>query len=210
MLSSALLILPVAAVAAFFCYLPYLVTLWVQKRRLPFARHAALYLLVGTFVMLAYATILWYGLPLNFAPEYHLLNLVPFAWVFEPYAMGTARMVEQLLLNIAMFVPIGLLLPVASEKLRCFPRTALACLGITLAVETLQYFTGRSADIDDVLLNALGGMAGFGLYALLRHTCGQRRWYRLCCGLTEGPAGDGAEVQPPAVSTDQCSTANAN
>lgn len=53
MLLSALFILPAAAAVAFCCYLPYAAMLWVQKRRLPLMRHATLYLLVGTFVMLS-------------------------------------------------------------------------------------------------------------------------------------------------------------
>ena len=143
MLLSALFILPAAAAVAFCCYLPYAAMLWVQKRRLPLMRHATLYLLVGTFVMLSYATIFWYGFPLNFHPAYRFLNLRPFAWAITPYAMGTSRMVAQLLLNVAMFVPVGLLLPLASRHLNRFWRTAAACLGITLAIETLQYFIGR-------------------------------------------------------------------
>lgn len=189
MLSSALFILPAAAAVAFCCYLPYPAILWVQKRRLPLLRHATLYLLAGTFVMLSYATIFWYGLPLDFHPSYRFLNLRPFAWAFTPYAMGTARMVAQLLLNVAMFVPAGLLLPLAFGRLNRFWRTAAVCLGITLAIETLQYFIGRSADIDDVLLNLLGGMLGYGLFALARRRYGRQRWFLQCTGQTALPGG---------------------
>lgn len=187
MLLSALFILPAAAAVAFCCYLPYAAMLWVQKRRLPLMRHATLYLLVGTFVMLSYATIFWYGFPLDFHPAYRFLNLRPFAWAITPYAMGTARMAAQLLLNVAMFVPVGLLLPVAFRRLRRFPRTAVVCLAVTLSIETLQYFIGRSADIDDVLLNLLGGMLGYGLFALARHRYGRQSWFLQCAGETELP-----------------------
>lgn len=110
-------------------------------------------------------------------------------------------MVAQLLLNVAMFVPVGLLLPLASRHLNRFWRTAAACLGITLAIETLQYFIGRSADIDDVLLNLLGGMLGYGLFALARRRYGRQRWFLQCAGEAETQNG------APGV---QGNTANAN
>lgn len=173
----ALFVLPAVLLVSFVLYLPYLIKLWVEKRRLPFARHAPLFLLVCTVVMVLYATIFWYGFTLDFSPGYHLLNLVPLAWAFTPYEMGVPRMLEQLALNLVMFVPLGLLLPAAFPSLRRFGRTAAVCLAATLAIETLQYFTGRSADIDDVLLNLLGGMLGYGLFALLRARLSGRSWF---------------------------------
>lgn len=70
------------------------------------------------------------------------------------------------MLNIAgpvlLFAPIGLLLPVAFGT-RWLTST-LSCSGLSLTVEVVQYFIiGRSADIDDVLLNTLGGAVGAAL-----------------------------------------------
>ena len=39
---------------------------------------------------------------------------------------------------------------------------------LSAGIETVQYFIGRSADIDDLLLNVFGAVVGFGLYAILR------------------------------------------
>lgn len=56
-------------------------------------------------------------------------------------------MIEQLLLNIAMFVPYGILLPIVSDKMEGFLKTAGVVFATTLSIEVVQYFIGRSADI---------------------------------------------------------------
>lgn len=92
--------------------------------------------------------------------------------------MGYNRMTKQLLLNILMFVPIGSLLPIVFKKLRCFPKTAGCCFLATLFIETIQYFTGRSADIDDVLMNTLGGILGYYFYLLAKRLFGRKSWFQ--------------------------------
>ena len=129
-------------------------------------QHGARILLLGTLLMIAYATIFWYGMPK--IAEHRFLNLVPFAWIWKPYEMGLQSTLEQLLINVVMFLPLGVLLPIVFPRLRGFFKTALVCLCCTLAIETVQYFTGRSADIDDVLCNLLGGMAGYPVFLFIR------------------------------------------
>lgn len=53
-------------------------------------------------------------------------------------------MIQQLLLNIAMFVPLGLFLPAAVPSLRKWWRVVLFVLLFVLCIETVQYFIGRS------------------------------------------------------------------
>ena len=79
--------------------------------------------------------------------------------------------------NIAMFVPIGLFLPMLCPKCS-FGKTLLAGLGISLLIELCQIPLGRGVDIDDLWLNTLGAAAGYALFALAR-----RIWPRLahCC-----------------------------
>ena len=71
--------------------------------------------------------------------------------------------------NVAMFVPLGFLLPAASEKKRTFFRTFFPSAGLIVAVEVLQLFTLLgSCDIDDLILNAIGVVLGYGLWKLCR------------------------------------------
>lgn len=70
--------------------------------------------------------------------------------------------------NVLMLVPFGLLAPLLWERLRGL-RVLPAGLGFILAIELLQPLTGRSFDVDDILLNALGVLAG-ALLALIIQT----------------------------------------
>jgi hypothetical protein len=70
-----------------------------------------------------------------------------------------------LLGNVVMFVPVGVLAPMAT-RLR-WRGVVLACLTLSVAVESLQLTLGRSLDVDDVLLNTLGGAAGAAMGAVL-------------------------------------------
>lgn len=60
--------------------------------------------------------------------------------------------------NVVMFAPVGFLLPLAT---RLGIRGVVAiCASLSVTVELLQLMLGRSLDIDDVLLNTLGGAFG--------------------------------------------------
>ena len=94
--------------------------------------------------------------------------------------MGPRKMAEQLLMNVGMFVPNGLLLPLVFPCLRRFPKTALVVLATTVSVETFQFFIGRSADIDDVIMSLAGGLLGYAIFALLNRCLSKRpRWRRM-------------------------------
>ena len=67
--------------------------------------------------------------------------------------------------NVAMFVPVALLLPVATG-LRWRHCVSLCALG-SLGIEIAQLSLGRAFDIDDVLLNSLGAVLGASLGVVL-------------------------------------------
>ena len=72
-----------------------------------------------------------------------------------------------LLGNIAMFVPIGFFPALLWRGWRWW-KALLLGLFTSCAIEFIQFFIGRSTDIDDVILNTTGAVLGFGLYALFR------------------------------------------
>ena len=65
------------------------------------------------------------------------------------------------LLNIALFVPLGFLLPVLWKKFRKFSNTLSFCFGASLFIEMAQIFTYRATDINDLIANTLGGVLGY-------------------------------------------------
>lgn len=70
--------------------------------------------------------------------------------------------------NVVMFLPWGFGLPLLWERNRRPWRVCLLCFLLTALIETAQLFIGRHFDVDDMLLNFLGGVAGAGLWWLLQ------------------------------------------
>ncbi|MEV7190204.1 VanZ family protein [Streptomyces sp. NPDC093510] len=71
--------------------------------------------------------------------------------------------VKQLGGNILLGVPFGLLLPVVLPRTRGFVRVGLATAVTMVLVELAQgaFVTGRTFDIDDVILNTAGALLGY-------------------------------------------------
>ena len=90
-----------------------------------------------------------------FIPE--LINLVPFSNEIDIVAYA---------LNVVLFVPFGLLVPMIWQNMGKLRGVLLGAFGFTLLIEVSQLLNFRSTDIDDVILNVLGAAVGFGLYKL--------------------------------------------
>lgn len=68
--------------------------------------------------------------------------------------------------NIILFVPLGLLYPLSRKNKVGFFHAFIVILGTTFSIELIQYLflTSRRADIDDIILNLIGGLIGFVIY----------------------------------------------
>lgn len=67
--------------------------------------------------------------------------------------------------NIIGFMPFGFLLPLLSVRERRLIMVTLLTFELSLVVEVIQLFTGLgSFDVDDLILNTLGGMIGYLCY----------------------------------------------
>lgn len=95
------------------------------------------------------------------------LNLIPFRFLTQSWEMGLRKQITQSLANVLMFVPLGFIFPVVFRRMRSFWRTAGCMMLFSFLIEFVQYFIGRSADIDDLILNTLGGMLGYLILKML-------------------------------------------
>lgn len=68
--------------------------------------------------------------------------------------------------NIIMFMPIGFFAGLLGDKPRWWKGGGWAFL-LSLFIEVSQLFVARGTDVDDLILNTLGGLAGYGLYLLV-------------------------------------------
>ncbi len=96
-------------------------------------------------------------------------NLVPFREILRFWAyrdqVGFVAMFTNVFGNVLIFIPFGFFLPMAS-KYRSFPVTLLCSFGLSLGVEVFQFFTKvGSFDVDDLILNTLGGVLGYFIFA---------------------------------------------
>jgi glycopeptide antibiotics resistance protein len=111
------------------------------------------------------------GFPTPVSADARHLNLQLFKCVNTVYnewahSGQTHYLVSNVLGNIAVFVPLGLLFPL------CFRRKAfygeLFGFLTSLCIEVLQYPIGRWSDVDDLWLNTAGACIGVLLYLGLK------------------------------------------
>lgn len=73
-----------------------------------------------------------------------------------------------LLGNILLFIPLGLLPPLLSSKMQRFWKVALLAAGIMAAVELAQMLLlVGTCDVDDLILNVAGAALGYWLFRLI-------------------------------------------
>lgn len=171
-------VFPVVAVLSLVCYLPIY---FLQRKKIgkrPFLRHLTIYALLGVIFSILFITIFMWGVPQIAPAEYRFYNLVPFIWVRETYEMGAAKMFWQLSMNIVMLIPFGIFLPAVFPNMRRWFKTAIVIFLFMLCIECVQYFIGRSADVDDLIMNTAGGMLGYGIFRLLHMCFREKGWWK--------------------------------
>lgn len=102
-------------------------------------------------------------------------GLDPWTWMpFEdlirawPFERSRGVILGQMAQNVVLFVPFGMALVLRQRRVPLW-RVVLVCTAFSLGIEITQGLAGngRSADVTDVLMNALGGACGWALGRLL-------------------------------------------
>ena len=69
--------------------------------------------------------------------------------------------------NILMFIPFGILIPVAFSRMRGFVRCTTAAFTCSVLLEGMQFITGRGfCELDDIVTNTVGAVIGYMLYRI--------------------------------------------
>ncbi len=106
--------------------------------------------------------------------EEYRYNLVLFQEIGRYYYLGMRTGSWNLFIwnvvgNIAVFMPFGMFLPSLISRCRNVLFTTILSLEMSLCVEVVQLVTRvGSFDVDDLLLNTLGGICGFLVYTIYR------------------------------------------
>lgn len=138
---------------------------------------SGLFLLGAYLAALLALTFLPFGRPMELGDR---LNLDPLATIDRALDLGPRSPAFRLMVgNIAAFLPLGVLLPLAIRSRWPLGLVMVGALGVSVAIELGQLgisvglgYAYRSTDIDDVILNVTGALLGYLAYAVTRSTGG--------------------------------------
>ena len=95
------------------------------------------------------------------------INLKPFVYLFDYATLREALL--NLIGNITMFIPVGIVWPCVFKEMDKPWKVIAAGVGFSLVIEIMQLpFYDRLSDIDDLILNSLGFITGYGIYLLIK------------------------------------------
>ncbi len=105
------------------------------------------------------------------------INLLPIVYLFD-YPVFREALIN-FIGNTAMFIPLGIIWPSVFRQLDTHGKVLAAGVGYSLLIEIVQLpFFDRVSDIDDLILNSLGFVLGYGIFLLagaVRRSCKRRR-----------------------------------
>ncbi len=92
-------------------------------------------------------------------------NFYPFREMFR-YSFGSRLFLKNVLGNLLLFVPYGFFVSYVLKERRLSIVLLLTCI-LSCTIEFMQLQIGRVFDIDDILLNVMGGLFGYLIYWFL-------------------------------------------
>lgn len=107
----------------------------------------------------------------DFVSKINSIQLIPFKTISQYLRMdnGMYISVTNILGNIISFSPLGFLLPKLSNKFDDLKDILLTSFLISFSFEIIQLqFSLGACDIDDIILNVLGGYSGFIIHKFIK------------------------------------------
>jgi len=134
-------------------------------------------LMLSLYIGLLIAALITYGLQITNGAggavrilgikERRLLNLVPFKTIFAQLSSHSIRDLANLAVNAVIMMPFALLIKNLSPKTKNIT-CIIIIAAFTAGIEAVQYFIGRSCDIDDLLLNVGGAAIALIIYNITK------------------------------------------
>ena len=173
---------PALVILISFVWIALRIIFGVRQRRVDWKRELRLILVYICIVVVARFTFFPFGTvdgqiqPLIFDAARMFpprINLIPLVYLLDYEALWEAKL--NVIGNITMFMPIGIVWPVVFRKLDTHGKVLAAGTGFSLVIEILQLpFFDRVSDVDDLILNSLGFALGYGIYLLVKKTRSRR------------------------------------
>ena len=175
MIGSSFIIVALISMALWIIYRLYNV---VKNKRINIAREIILFIFFVYFLFLLLLTI-FKGGRIEFNNQFNsymyrehgllgIINIVPIKETINTFMhseTGMRNSLRNLIGNILVFMPLGFFIPLLFDKFNNLKKVLkVGCLS-SLAIELSQLFVGSNVcDIDDVIYNTLGALAGFICY----------------------------------------------
>ncbi len=143
--------------------------------------HFCLYKELSYLSMIIYVLMLFQVVTSQDVVSWSTNNFIPFREMFR-YKIGSRLFTKNVLGNLALFLPYGFF---TSYTLKCEKGQVPLFLTLlaSLTIECVQLSIGRVFDVDDILLNVIGGYLGFALYHQSQKICSKlpqifkREWF---------------------------------
>ncbi|WP_186819737.1 VanZ family protein [Priestia megaterium] len=111
-----------------------------------------------------------------FTNELSHVNIIPFHTLYEYFFQTNTNVDEwnsvsllNLTANVMLFLPLGFFVALIWKKYHSIKKVIILGLSVTCLIEFIQYFIGRSSDIDDVLLNTFGTVIGYVVLLIIQY-----------------------------------------
>ena len=114
---------------------------------------------------IAYLLLLFQLVTAQDIQTFNSTNLVPFREILR-YDVGTSGFQKQVIGNILLFIPFGYFVS-GYCRIKNLGIITIITLLSSFVIEYTQRFIGRSFDVDDIILNLVGGILGFLLFISL-------------------------------------------
>jgi len=92
-------------------------------------------------------------------------NFIPFSEIFR-YEIGSRYFFKNIIGNVVMFMPYGFFVG-KFASLKNTKLTLFLLILASLSIEVTQLLIGRVFDVDDILLNVIGGIIGYIVYRFI-------------------------------------------
>lgn len=150
-----------ALMLPFFIFFEWLLYLFYKKNQVLYSK--GFFIGIQLFFCLLMAIFTITGIPGIFDLGRDVPGKFEISWI--PFQWGEGGWVSQVL-NIVLFTPVGFLLPALWESYKKLRKTVLTGLFLSCLIEVSQLFNFRTTDVNDLLMNTLGTLVGYGIYML--------------------------------------------
>ncbi len=127
--------------------------------------HIVLYREIFMLTFIVYILCLFQIVTVQDTVSWSTNNFVPFKEIMR-YDFGSALFFKNIIGNILLFLPFGFFVSyLIKSKDVILP--LIICIVCSISIETVQLYIGRVFDVDDIILNVIGGILGYFVYRVM-------------------------------------------